>query len=211
MQKPSLPKIRAEAAKRGDYRRVIPEFYELESVIEVNEWHDHDSVFSHTLNVLGKLEALIKKYEGVVGEHLDENLIKYSRRELLYASAMLHDIAKKDCFATMPDGTTSCPGHEGFGATKAGRILDRFDLDASEKSYVVDLVKNHGFFDDVAAPGNSLNAKKDVKRFQYDHPGMLIEMVLLSYADTTGNQLSESNPDEYKFRVDFYRNVLEEF
>jgi UTP:GlnB (protein PII) uridylyltransferase len=210
MQRQSLPKIRADSVKRGDFRRIIPEFYELDGVVEINSWHDHDSVFNHTINVLGKLEALVKKYENKLGEHLDEKLRVYTRRELLFASALLHDIAKNDCFKTMPNGTTECLGHEGFGATKAARILDRFDLDADEKAFVVDLVRNHGFFDDVAAAGNR-SADKDVKRFQYDHPGMLIEMTLLSYADTTGNQMEENLPEEYKFRTGFYRKILEEF
>jgi len=47
-----LSELTLERIKNREFEKLIPEFYELEEIIENNDWHNNDSVLNHTISVL---------------------------------------------------------------------------------------------------------------------------------------------------------------
>ena len=84
MEKIKLSEISVKGIKRGEFRELIPELYELENVIENNQWHSNDKVLNHTISTLVELERLYEKSDNKVKDYLDEEIDVYSRRKLLF-------------------------------------------------------------------------------------------------------------------------------
>lgn len=182
---------------------MIPEFYELKYVIENNEWHHKDSVFNHTVSVMLNLGKLFQKYNKRLTGHMNRKIGSYSARKLLFLSALLHDIAKKETIA-VKKGITSCPRHGLKGAVKAGFIVKRFDLSAKEKNFVASIIRNHLLIYKMFLMGAKTRSKSEAK-----HKSILIELSLLSIADMLGTQFKAENPEEFQKRLRFYEDVLE--
>ena len=135
--------ITVKGLQSGKFLGTLPELYELKEVKENNKWHNHDSVFSHTISVLKNLERLLKKNPLPVSRRLQKIIGKHSSRQLLFLAAVLHDIAKKETIIRH-FLKTDCPHHEEKGAIKSKKILRRFSLSAKEKEFVTSIVKFHG-------------------------------------------------------------------
>lgn len=46
--------------KNGKFKQILPEFYDLKSIIENNRWHLHQSVFDHVIKVVQGLEQILE-------------------------------------------------------------------------------------------------------------------------------------------------------
>jgi hypothetical protein len=195
-----------EKIRRGEFIKQIPEFYELKDIIENNDWHDNDSVFNHTLTVLGKLEKILKDVKGEILDYLDRKVSGYTRRELLSLAVLLHDVAKKETIIKK-NAKTSCPNHEEKSAIKANRILSRFDLSEKEKELIIRLIKHH---DTIHLILKMDTAKRDREfdKFKKEHSGLFWEVALLGMADTLGCQPKGRAADEVNCRLKFYRKLL---
>lgn len=196
--------------KSGVYTDELPELYELRDVVEDSRsWHKNDSTFDHTLRAWEKIEEVLKKVNNKINSYLAQKVGNHTRRQLLFLGILFHDIGKKDTII-VKDGFTKCPGHEEYGAKKARPILDRFDLSEKEKEVVFDLIRYHMLTFFVVSPSNP-KVDQEVKKIKKDHPDIFLELILLSMADTLGTQLDEGNPEEFKFRIDYYQNILDSF
>ncbi len=195
--------------RNGQFQNELPEFFELKNFIENNGWHNNDSVFNHTLTVLTELEKLLSDINDKINSYLNENIDTRTKKELLFLGTLFHDIAKSDTLIKNDD-STSCPKHEEEGSKKAQAILDRFDLSGREKARVVNIVKYHG---EIHIILDSKNDKIDdqFKKFKLEHHDIFMELILLAMADTLGSQLKDNNPDNFKFRIDFYRRIVDNY
>lgn len=198
MNKIKLSEISIEGIKRGEFKDLIPELYELEKVIENNKWHSNDKVLDHTISVLVELESLFEKLDNKVNDYLDEKIDGYQRRKLLFLATLFHDIGKEQ---------GNSKGHEEKGAIMLERILARFDLSEKEKQFVIKIVKNHGVIHDILERTEE-NPEKKIEEFNKENSHIFLEMILLAIADTNGSQLKDNSPDEYKYRIDFLNEIL---
>jgi predicted kinase len=64
-------------------------------------------------------------------------------RKVLFAAALLHDVAKPACLRTEQDGRISARGHSWRGAIMARRILWRMNLPFHLREQVTGLVRHH--------------------------------------------------------------------
>jgi UTP:GlnB (protein PII) uridylyltransferase len=202
-----LQKITPATVRGGDFIDSVPELYELSSVVENNEGHDHDDVFNHTVHVLGELVELIKDYEGRLGQLLGQRVVKYTRKDLLMLATMLHDIAKKETLVKNADGRTSAEGHEKAGMRKAQVILQRFDLSAPEAEIVLEIIGFHGELHLLSEKGSALT-KSDTDDFRRKHAKLLPELLLLCMADTKGSQLEKTNLVAFDKKMNFFRGLF---
>ena len=200
-----LSSITIKNLKNNKLKKHLPEFYELKKIVENNDWHNKDNVFNHTLSVLKKLAQLFKQYRSELSKSLSKKINKYSRKQLLFLSALLHDIAKKETIVKM-NGTTQCPLHEIKSALKTRRMLNRFDLTPQEEKFVVQLVKNHGLAHKMPEMGS-----KFYKKFKITHRDIFPEIILLVMADTLGSSLNHNNPKDFKMRLNFYKSILKNY
>ncbi len=186
--------------KNNKLEKELPEFYELREVIENNDWHPNEPVFSHTISVLSHLEKLLKKYRKI--KKPDEKIGNCTRKQLLFLSALLHDIGKKESIATKK-GITYCPRHEIKGSLKAKKILDRINLSGKGRAFVISMIRNHGLAHKLAGAG-----AKSLGRFKAKNKSIFTESILLAMADTLGSRLKQKRPGDFRRRINFYKQML---
>ena len=193
----------------GKLVKDLPELYELKDAVENNAWHKNDSVFSHTVAVLEKLEEIEKAASKKANSCLDQRIGLHSRRQVIFLATLLHDISKKETLVKK-EGITSCPNHGEAGSLKAMKILGRFDLSRNEKEMVAEIIKHHVELNDMLEPGNK-KLGEQYKKFKSEFHDLFLEFVLLSMADLLGSQLKENSPARFDFRLNFYNKILSDF
>ncbi|MDP2670177.1 MAG: HD domain-containing protein [bacterium] len=201
--------ISIEKLRNGQFQNELPEFFELKSFIENNGWHNNDSVFNHTLAVLAELEKLLSDINDKINSYLNENIDTHTRKELLFLGTLFHDIAKSDVLVKNGD-STSCPKHEEIGSEKVKSILDRFDLSDREKAIVVNIVKHHGEIHVILDPNND-KIDEQFNKFKSERHDIFMELILLAMADTLGSQLKDNDPNNFKFRIEFYKRIIDNY
>tara|TARA_Y100000310_G_C20465746_1_gene707570 strand:+ start:256 stop:933 length:678 start_codon:yes stop_codon:yes gene_type:complete len=201
--------ISIRGLKNGDLKEDLPEFYELKKVVEKSAWHQQWSVMEHTLAVMGHLEKLMDGAAENFSKYLNEMVEKHTRRELLWALALLHDIGKKETIKEVGEMIT-CPGHEDRGALKAQVLLPKFDLTEAEQAIVVELIKHHGDLHKIVAPENT-EREAQMAELKKAAPHLFWMLLVFCQADTEGSQLQKTKPEEYHKRIDFYKNAVAGF
>jgi len=201
--------INIEKLRQNQFQNELPEFFELKNYVENNSWHNNDSVFNHTLTVLEELEKLLKNINNKINSYLHQKIDNYTKRDLLFLGTLFHDIAKSDTFEKTNDSTT-CKNHEELGAKKVSKILKRFDLSEREKVIVIKIVKYHGKINIILDPNNK-KLEEQYRRFKTERHDIFMELILLAMADTLGSQLKDNKPEEFKFRIDFYKKIIDDF
>lgn len=94
--------------------------------------HAEGDVGTHTRMVL----------EALIGSPAWRGLSE-ADRPVLFAAAVLHDVAKPSCTRVEDDGRVSSPGHARRGAIDARRILWRMGVPFDRREQVVALVRHH--------------------------------------------------------------------
>jgi len=204
-----VSEINIKNLKNNRFEKELPELYQLKNVIENNSWHNHDPVFDHIIATLESLEGLLEKAKNKINLYLDQTVDKHTRKELLFLAALFHDIAKKETIVS-EDGLTACLKHEEAGARKVKKILERFDLSDKEKDIVVRIIKHHGEIHVILDLDNK-NLEKDYEKIKTKHADILLELVLLTTADTQASQLKDNDPEKFKYRMNFYNNIYANF
>lgn len=204
-----ISKISVENIKNNQFQKELPEIYNLKNIIENAAWHNHESVFDHTINVLEALQISLKNINPKIGFYLNQKINTHTKRELLFLGTIFHDVAKGDVLVET-GGETSCPGHEQLGYEKVKDILNRFDLSTQEIDIVANIVKYHGEMHAILNPRNN-KLDKEFNKFKIKHSDIFVELILLAMADTIGSQLKPNNPAEYKFRMDYYQRIIKNY
>lgn len=93
-----------------------------------------------------------------------------------------------------------------LGAKKAKKILDRFDISANEKAYVVKIIRRHHLIHNLFSGGNDVLAL--LRKFKKSHKDIFLELVMLGYADTLGCKPEKSVLENLRFRFKFYKGML---
>jgi [protein-PII] uridylyltransferase len=147
--------------------RYIPEFGDLVAFFQHNVYH-YFTADEHTLIAIENAERL-REQQGVMRE-VYRNL---RRKDVLYLSILLHDIAK-------PRGVAD---HEITGVEMATAILKRMGMEDTIPD-VAFLVRHHLLMEQVAFRRN-IHDPETIKEFaaQFDRPERLDYLYLLTYAD----------------------------
>ncbi|MBC8500176.1 MAG: HD domain-containing protein [Nanoarchaeota archaeon] len=202
--------ISVKKLENNELEKELPEFYELKDVVENCLGHINDPVFNHVLNVLKSLQRVTESANERIKNYLKQKIDYATRKELLFLGAVLHDIAKKDTIVKREDGTTSCLNHEEIGAIKSKKILERFELSDKEKNIITDIVKYHGDLHQTINLKNK-NLEEDYEKLRKKTSNVFLELIILVLSDILSSQLNESNPEEFKFQTEFYKNVIENY
>jgi len=159
------------------------------------------------LSVLSELKKILKTVNNKINSYLNQKIDKHSKRDLLFLGTLFHDIAKDDTI-TKKGSITSCPKHEEVGSKKVKSILERFDLSEKEKVIIINIVKYHGEIHPILSSKNT-DIEKQFEDFKSKHHEIFIELILLGMSDTFGSQLKDNDIEEYNFRSDFYRRIID--
>jgi len=199
-----------ERMQNGEFQNELPELYALKEVIENNAWHENERVFNHTMKVLYELKQIknnstdaIKKY---LGQELDEN----NHWNTLYTGALFHDIAKGKTLIKQ-NNLTFCPGHEEMGADIITPILNRIFLSNIEQKVTTSIIRYHGCLHQIIYPKNK-HLEEQYKLFMSQQSDIAVELNIIALADTLSSKpLKTNSPEEYKFRTEFYKCMLEKY
>jgi len=218
MKSPKLTPIDIKLLKKGGYKKILPEIYELKKTTENNSWHKSQNLFDHTIKVVANLDrilkpnSLLKLTSKSAIQGLKETTGKYNRRDLLMISAVLHDIGKPITLINNSDNTTRCPAHETIGASLIPRFSKRLSLTDRDEKYIKKLVEYHSLFIDIQ---NQVLIKG---KKQY-HFGLYknivdeedLELLLLHLADLLASDLDKTNQPEFEKRkqltLDYINNI----
>ncbi len=97
-------------------------------------YHAEGDVATHTQMVIDALTSL-QPYREMPAEH----------QQVLWMSALLHDVEKRSTTFMNHEGAVVSPGHARKGAATARRIImQQFQLPFHEREKIVSLVKHHG-------------------------------------------------------------------
>ncbi len=199
-------KLTIQDLENGKCENDLPELYSSRDCVENNTWHNHESVFDHTLKVFGNMAKIMKNINNVRTEKwLDEKIGKRSRKELLLISSLLHDMSKGESLVNNNDGITSCPKHEERAGEKTKQFSVVFGMDDKEIELVKKIVSHHGEMHKALEP--ELNGN-DGKIEALKKSGVYFELLFLCCADTLDSYLAVANPYEYKKRIEFYGNEI---
>ena len=201
--------ITVEKLRKGELKKELSEFYELQRVVENNEWHDHENVFDHTLAVLESLEKLMEEANENVKKQLGKTVDKHTRKQLLFLAALLHDVGKKETLEEV-GASTSAQDHEIQGAAKAMDVMKKMNVSSKEKKFVADIVRFHGEAHYILLSTNR-RRDNDFEDFKKRHSDMFIELVLLGMADTVTSRLQETDSEDYASRLAFYHHVIDNY
>jgi [protein-PII] uridylyltransferase len=156
----------------GVMGRFMPEFGRVVALMQFNMYH-HYTVDEHLLVVIGNVSRIER---GELRQELPlvSDLIKRVKsREVLYAAALLHDMAK---------GLTG--DHSDMGAAMAETVCPRLGLSAADTATVSWLVRNHLVMSD-AAQKRDVSDPKTVQNFVHavQTPERLRLLLILTAAD----------------------------
>lgn len=166
----------------------IPELGPMVGFDQRSPYHAYD-VLEHTAHVM---------------EATEELTAGLASQELRWA-ALLHDVAKPDCFNLDPDGRGHFFGHPGTGAEKSELLMRRMALPLDVIRPCTLLIKQHDYM--IHPTEKSL--KKALRRIDAVLPGrayaVLHELLVLKRADAMSK-----NPQYkgYAFEIDDVERVL---
>lgn len=213
----NLQALTAASLREKQYLAELPEYYALETVVENNPWHDRQNVLDHVIKVYAALEQLLefgecadlqktflfKYFSHAVGNH--------SRKEIVCAATLLHDIAKSDTLVTTADDSSYCPGHELIGASRVHKFSKRLMLDAVAADYVERIVRYHGFISEIL---NYIlmygNKQKYFELFSETVGDVALELVLHMQADIHGCDLERLDKTGFDQRTELLHWMLDQ-
>lgn len=198
----NIKNITIEKIKNGDFKKDIPEFYELKNIFENNPWH-HETTFEHVLMVLREYEKFTQEYSF---DYLNKKINSHSKKELIKVAILLHDISKKETIIIADNKTTSFPNHEEEGGVKAKKLLDNFDISQEEKEFIVSVISNHGKPHVILRDRN--NCASNLNKLKKEINEIYRETLILAMVDTIGSKLKQNNEGNYNFRINKYREIL---
>jgi CRISPR/Cas system-associated endonuclease Cas3-HD len=193
----------------GKFHNEFPELYVLQKIIEYNFRNKKESVFNHTLNTSYILEQIEKKSPIAVIQYLDEKIDENTNRDILHIASYFKDIGKNYTLIKSKSGTRF-PEYERVGSEIVGTILDKIYLSDLEKRITARIIENQNHL------SNIVHKKNIYLDTQYtnleDKFEIILELNMLALADTLTNiSLKIQKPDEYYFRINFYKNKIIQF
>lgn len=140
-------------------------FLRLKDVVENNGYHDHEVVYDHLIKTKDIAQREIKgdfianpEAKKLFLKFVNEDFYILKRVDIMILIALLHDIGKiltvyegdteHPLLATNSSGITFCPGHEFWGSTIIGEILNDLALPEEVINYIATIIKLHDTFSD---------------------------------------------------------------
>ncbi len=196
-----------ENIRQGAYQTELPELYQLRGLIENNASHDHDDVFEHNLRTATALETLLNQSNQQIQASLGESVGCFTGGQILWLAGLFHDIGKAR--TEVRDGEYNrFPGHESSGAEILKSMLTRFGLATAVAERLIYLVGEHGVLHQEYGAGPESFQKKWLEIYTH-YPAIILELVLLTIADTAGANTPKNNQPAQEIKIEFFKHLLQ--
>jgi hypothetical protein len=215
----NFPVVTSDSLQSGGLADAVPELYEQKQTVEVNAWHDHQSVFDHTVSVIKAVEQIYRfeflfiSSRDVLTAYLAKEQYGYSMKNLSLFTALLHDIGKaKTMITNVQTGQTDCPEHEKVGSKMSIAVLRRANIGVRTSDHIGKLVLLHGEIHKTVNTVLMMNEpEKEFITFKNRMKDDYILQLIQGYADTLGSDLSRLQPNDLKKREIIYREAINRF
>lgn len=187
--------VQSKAIRGGSLETILPEFYALRDCIEINPWHDHQSVFDHTTACLSAFEIFLdeldfatKKHDVALRAYLDTHVYGISHADLIRLGILFHDIAKPVSSSIDTNtGMTNCPHHEVHSALSTIDMAHAFDLPKGTVRTIAQLALLHMAANTVVNTAMSGESEKIFGAFRNTVADLYIPLLLLAKCDAKGS------------------------
>jgi tRNA nucleotidyltransferase (CCA-adding enzyme) len=159
---------------------ILPELQKAVGFNQLNPHHDKD-IFKHTLAVVENCPLEIN----------------------LRVAALLHDIAKPDCFTIDKNGVGHFYGHDKKGILISQQILRRFKFDNESINKISILVKEHM---NVLEKPTDASVKRLINRVSVD---LMFDLFALQRADALGSSFPKIRLEQIDRMEEKTRAILE--
>lgn len=200
--------VQSNAIRGGSLEAIVPELYALRECIEINPWHDHQSVFDHTTSVLSAFEEFLNELSFSVKQH-DVRLMAYlsshvygiSHSDLIRLGIVFHDIAKPVTFETdAATGMTNCPHHEVHSALSTIELAHAFGLPKGTVRTIAQLALLHMSANTVVNTAMKGEPERVFGAFQETVADLYIPLLLLARCDARGSDFLLLDPLQFERR-----------
>jgi UTP:GlnB (protein PII) uridylyltransferase len=212
--------VQSQAIRHGSLETIVPEVYTLRECIEINPWHDHQSVFDHTTACLAAFEQYLDElsfspssHDIRLSEYLLEHVYGISHADEVRLALLFHDIAKPSTIETDAQGHTACLHHELHGALVAAKRARAFGISHGAARVVSQLVLMHGTIHNVVnAAIKNQNKQPDVyQAFESVVVDLHIPLLLVSRFDAQGSDLPTLSAGDWNVRRESIDCAIELF
>jgi len=141
------------------------EFRKLKSVKENNPWHDHESVYDHSIKTMKIAKKEVKgkfitnhKAKELYFHFINKHIDGIKRADVMVLIALLHDIGKALSYkeggqilpvvTTHKNGLTTAPGHQYYGSTLVEDLLTPLGFSPKLIFYIAKIITLHDTFND---------------------------------------------------------------
>lgn len=187
--------VQSKAIRGGSLETILPEFYILRDCIEINPWHDHQSVFDHTTAVLAAFEEFLseldfaeKKHSVALRAYLETHVYGISHADLIRLGILFHDIAKSVSFTRDAiTGMTNCPDHEVHSALSTIGMAHAFGLPKGTVRTIAQLALLHMTANTVVNTAMCGEPEHIFNAFHETVADLYIPLLLLAKSDAKGS------------------------
>ena len=200
--------VQSGAIRGGSLETILPEFYTLRDCIEINPWHDHQSVFDHTTACLAAFEEFLdeldfatKKHDVALAAYLKTHVYGISHADLIRLGILFHDIAKPVTFTTdAATGMTNCPDHEVHSALSTIGMAHVFDLPKGTVRTIAQLALLHMTANTVVNTAMSEAPDEIFDAFHGVVADLYIPLLLLAKCDAKGSDFPLLDKPQFEKR-----------
>lgn len=209
----SMHELRGSDFVPGALVSFVPELLLLQGTLECNAWHNNETTWTHTWQVVENVRWLLAQ-AGLSGmsEHFDLDTIGGRTVAELFAWAnVLHDIAKpatQDIHLHEGVRRSLYPKHELVGARMSTRIMSRLGFTRDQIDWVYHIVLWHGEMHAFFGLKDEGEFQVRLGAWKVAHPVHYDYLILHSWADTLGGYLEHTNKQEYDLRLVRYARIL---
>ena len=192
---------------------ILPELTRGRDMEQPPNYHYYD-VLEHQFQALksiqplldGKIDTpIIHEYKDYFDEEVGEG---YTRRDLLLAATLLHDVGKPDTQNVGDKGQITFYEHEHVGGDIIEDVAQRLKFDRRSKNFMEEVVRHHMRPWKMAKDGE-MPTPKAVRNFAQKAGDVAPAVLLLNMADLIAARGPNLDDKEWQYRMDFMTHTLE--
>jgi len=192
---------------KGEFIRQLPELYRLKNVKDNNTWHNDESIFDQKINTLRELERIRNAAPYIIQRYLDQTLDENTQWDTLYTAALLKDVSKDVAWIKYSERLNAVE-QDIYETKNIALILNRMFVSKLEQGVVLKIIRYDGQLQKIVDPKNE-NLEEQYDKLITQQSDIFVELNMFALAETASSELLRiNNPSEYRFRIDFHKNML---
>jgi len=169
--------------------------------------HNDESIFDQKINTLRELERIRNAAPYIIQRYLDQTLDENTQWDTLYTAALLKDVSKDVAWIKYSERLNAVE-QDIYETKNIALILNRMFVSKLEQGVVLKIIRYDGQLQKIVDPKNE-NLEEQYDKLITQQSDIFVELNMFALAETASSELLRiNNPSEYRFRIDFHKNML---